>query len=89
MSFSLPLAGTKAREEMGDVAHVAEVLAPRNANRLVPFAAALRMGRNLAGERGVKRVSIICMREDSDERWLISVGRRGGWRKLWNFGTGR
>jgi len=34
-----------------------------------------------------KSVNIVCIRAN-DERWLISVGPRGCWKCLWNFGTG-
>lgn len=87
MSYLLPPAGTEAREMMGDLAHVAEVLHPANFHRLVCFREALIQGRRTAAEPGVKRVNLICLRHD-DERWLISVGKRGGWRKVWNFGKG-
>jgi hypothetical protein len=88
MSFRLPLTGTAAREAMGDLAHVAEVLNPANLHRLVDFSSALRNARRNF-PAGAKAVNVICLRSQNDERWLISVGPRGGWKKIWNFGTGR
>jgi hypothetical protein len=92
MSFRLPLAGSAAREMMGDVVTVAETLNPANAAKLLTTLQA----RNAAARmfeadttKAMKRVCFIVIRADSDERWLISFGRRGGWRKEWNFGTGR
>lgn len=88
MSFSLPLAGSFAREAMGDLAHVVEILNPANVSRLPSFREALASGRRTAVSLPAgSRVSVICIR-GNDERWLISVGRNGGWKKLWNFGTG-
>jgi hypothetical protein len=87
MSFRLPLTNSPAREAMGDIAHVAEVLNPANLHRLVDFSTALRNARRNF-PASAKSVNLICLRSD-DERWLISVGPRGGWKKIWNFGTGR
>ena len=87
--FHLPAANHPTREALGDIAHVAELLAPANAGKLPDFAEAVRAGRRtIEANPAASRVNIICMRAN-DERWLISVGKRGGWRKLWNFGTGR
>lgn len=87
MSFPLPALGTPAREACGDIAHLAVVLNPSNLDRLPTFGEALRMTRaNFPA--GAKAVNVICIRAD-DERWLISVGPRGGWRLVWNFGCGR
>jgi hypothetical protein len=89
--FHLPTADHPARELI-DVAHVAEVLAPQNAiNLLTTFQARKSAERAFEADTAkvVKRVCYIVLRADNDERWLISFGRRGGWRKEWNFGTGR
>lgn len=92
MSFRLPTAGHTARELMGDVADVARTLDPANAGKLITTlqarGAAARM---FEGDttKAMRRVCFIVLRADSDERWLISFGRQGGWRKEWNFGTGR
>ena len=87
MSFSLPLPGTLAREACGDMAALVEILDPRNVRKLPDFREALCAARK-SFPAGAKSVNIVCLRAD-DERWLISVGPRGGWKRLWNFGTGR
>lgn len=92
MSFRIPTAAAnpEAREAMGDIAAVAEILDPRNVARLpATFEAVAMAKRTLAGVSAASRVNVIVLRGDTDERWLISVGPRGGWRKLWNFGSGR
>ncbi len=89
--FKLPLQGTAAREAMGDMAALVEQLDPRNVGKLPTMAQALRQGRETiaAADGAIRSINYVCIRADSDERWLIRVGRRGGWTKLWNFGTGR
>lgn len=82
--FSLPLNGTEAREACGDLGHLVELLSPRNVGRLPTFSQALRA----EVPAGARAVNVVCLRAN-DERWLIAVGPRGGWRKVWNFGTGR
>lgn len=90
MSFRLPPADHPAREAMGDLSHVAEVLNPANVAKLNPVWKARRDAlAAMEANPAIHRVNAIIIRADSDERWLISIGRRGGWRKLWNFGTGR
>lgn len=89
MSFPLPLPGTKAREAIGDLAVLVPILDPANVSRLPTFRAAIRSAvETLKAAPAAKSVNIVCLRAN-EERWLISVGRRGGWRKVWNFGTGR
>jgi hypothetical protein len=89
MSFRLPTADHPAREYLGDMSYLAEVLHPGNVHLLPDFASALRTARKHAAVLPAgSRVNTVCLRAD-DERWLISVGPRGGWKKLWNFGTGR
>lgn len=85
--FALPPMTHPAREAMGDLATVAEILNPANLGRLREFSRALSETR-AHFPKGAKSVNVICLRAD-DERWLIAVGPRGGWKKLWNFGTGR
>lgn len=89
--FHLPPQDHKAREAMGDMAHVAEVLNPANLGKMLVTWQAVREARRMFDGDGIKpaRVFFIILRGDSDERWLISVGPRGGWRKEWNFGNGR
>jgi hypothetical protein len=88
--FRLPTANHPARELLGDMHHVAEVLNPKNAAALLTILEARRLALiTLAETPAASRVNYIILRADSDERWLVSFGRRGGWRKEWNFGTGR
>lgn len=89
MSYRLPLTGTAARATLDDMgmAYVVELLAPANVADLPEFGAALRSVR-ANFPKGAKAVLSLCLRSD-DERWLIQIGPRGAWRKVWNFGTGR
>lgn len=93
MSFRLPTADHPARALMGDVATVAETLHPANVGKLLTTLQARKAAERMFAEMGrmgaVRRVCFIVVRAESDERWLISFGPRGGWRKEWNFGTGR
>ena len=87
--FHLPTINHPARALI-DVAHVAEVLAPQNVAKLLSTLQARKAAeRAFEADKAVRRVCFIVLRADSDERWLISFGPRGGWRKEWNFGTGR
>ena len=64
-----------------------DLLDRRNIEKLPSFQEALRIAhKNFPA--GAKSVIIGCLRAN-DERWLISVGPRGGWKKIWNFGDGR
>lgn len=91
MSFALPPQTHKARELIGDVAHVAALLDPAKAAELPVTWQAVRSAREAFAQDGLKpsRITYIVLRCDSGERWLISVGPKGGWRKEWNFGNGR
>lgn len=90
MSFPLPLPGTAAREALGDLSTVAEILNPSNLARMSSFEHALSTARRaIAADPAINRINVICLRQENDERWLITVGPRGGWKRLFNFGTGR
>lgn len=87
--FHLPTVNHPARALI-DVAHVAEVLAPANAAKLLSTLQARKAAeRYFEAEPAARRVVYIVLRADNDQRWLISFGRRGGWKKEWNFGNGR
>jgi len=89
MSFILPSSNHKARELMGDMASLAEILNPANAGKLpTTIEARNNARRTLEANDCAKRVVSVVLRGD-DERWLMSFGRRGGARKEWNFGNGR
>lgn len=88
--FKLPLQGTEARELCGDVATLAETLNPANAGKLLTILQARKLAEHqFAVNPATRRVCFVIIRADSDQRWLVSFGKRGGWRKEWNFGTGR
>lgn len=84
--FRIPPHNHPAREAMGDLHHVAEILRPSNIALLKPMPEAIAWTKR-NWPKGVKAINVIIIRGD-DERWLIRIGPRGGWRKLWNFGTG-
>ena len=91
--FKLPASGSKARELLGkDLSHVAEILAPENRGKLLGFGRALLSARRtIASDPAIKRVVLVCLGncnlpEQYGRVVLISVGRRGGWKKEWDFG---
>lgn len=89
MSFPLPPASSHARSLI-DLASIAEILAPENAGKLMPIWQARKVAEGMfAADKAIARVALVIVRADTDERWLVTFGPRGGWRKEWNFGTGR
>ena len=93
--FKLPLAGTKAREAIGDVAELAHKLAARH-SEIPTFGLALRNARRFMETAGkaVHSVNVVCWGNCNvaSERGCIiclNVGPRGGFRRVWNFGDGR
>ena len=87
--FRLPTANHPARNLI-DLASIAELLAPENVGKLLPIWQARRRALEaFASDTAIRRIAHLIIRADSDERWLVTFGRRGGWRKEWNFGTGR
>lgn len=89
--FALPAQGTAAREMLGDLTHVVEVLAPANRLNILPLGRAIIKGRAaMEDSKGdavrPSRISYICLDSVSGDVVLISIGRRGGWRREWNFG---
>jgi len=90
MSFRLPTLNHPAREAVGDIAALAVTLDPANAGRLPTLQQARRNALALlAATPAASRVNSVVLRLENDERHLISFGPKGGWRKVWNFGTGR
>lgn len=90
--FKLPPEGHKARELMGDMCALIEMLDPKNAHKLEPVyrlrsKAFAMFADDTTG--AMRRIAMITMRYDTGERWLVTFGRKGGWKKEWNFGTGR
>ena len=89
MSFPLPLPGTPAREALGDIAAFAALVSPENRAKVPTMRQALRQGREaVASDPAIAAVCYVCLRADTAEFWLIRIGKRGGWKRLWNFGTG-
>lgn len=87
--FHLPTTNHSARQLI-DVAHIAEILNPANAIKLLPLWKARGIAmQTFASQPAARRVALVIVRADTDEKWLVTFGRRGGWRKEWNFGTGR
>ncbi len=90
--FDLPLTGTATRELMGDIAHVVDLLDPKNRNKLPTFGEALRKGRRFMAEnKSAKRVTFVCygncnVPSQYQRIILLSVGPRGGFKKEWDFG---
>lgn len=85
--FDLPPVNHPSRGYM-DFDHIREVLDAKNIDKLASFRSAIIQARNtLKNCQAAKGITIVCIRHD-DERWLIKVGRRGGWKCLWNFGKG-
>lgn len=87
--FRLPTADHPARALMGEASAVAETLNPARAAELPAVWQARKSAEAaFAADSAIRRICYIVMRADTGERWLISFGRRGGWRKEWNFGAG-
>lgn len=87
--FNIPTEGSKARKLI-DMQPVAEILNPVNASKLLTTLQVRKSAEAMfKADKAIKRVCFIVIRAENDQRWLISFGRRGGWRKEWNFGTGR
>lgn len=87
--FHLPTKGHKARKLI-DIASLADILNPANALKLpVTWQAVRQSITAFEADPAIRRICYVVLRADNDERWLISVGRKGGWRKEWNFGNGR
>lgn len=87
--FHLPTTSHPARQLI-DLARVAEILNPANADKLLPIWKARGIAlRTFEATPAARRVALVIVRADTDEKWLVTFGRKGGWRKEWNFGTGR
>ena len=87
--FNIPVEGSNARQLI-DLPSVVEILNPANASKLLSTLQARKVAeRMFEADKAIKRVCLIVIRAENDQRWLISFGRRGGWKKEWNFGNGR
>jgi hypothetical protein len=87
--FRLPTQGSKARAACGDMVALAEILDRANIGKLPDTVQARKEAvAALVGTPPGTRINVVVLRA-SDQRWLISVGKLGGWRRVWNFGNGR
>lgn len=86
--FLLPPNGTEAREAMGDVAYVAEVLCPKNKPKLKGAWEAIQDAKELFAVTDVVAVTTIVLLMNGD-RVLARVARDDEpFKVLWNFGKG-
>lgn len=89
MSYRLPPQGNEARTLFA-MEDLAEILNPKNLAKMPDLRQAICQGRKaVADSKGaIRSVAYVCMRAN-DDRVLITVGARGGWKQRWNFGNGR
>lgn len=86
--FKLPPQDHPARESF-DMPTLVALLDPANVDKLLTTRQARYAAQAvMTSDKAIRALCYVVLRCD-DERWLISVGRRGGWKKLWNFGNGR
>ena len=80
MSLRLPLSTSPLRECF-DVQSLVEW------RTLPSFRQALNGCRNtIAADSSINSANALAIRADG-EIWMIRVGKKGGWKKLWNFGN--
>jgi hypothetical protein len=89
MSYRLPPTAHPARELFA-MEDLAEILNPANLAKLPCLRQAIVQGRKVVADSAgaIRSVAYVCLRAD-DDRVLITVGARGGWKLRWNFGNGR
>lgn len=78
MSLYLPLSDSPLRE-MFEVSALVEPM------KLPNFRDALQSCREAVKQRNVRSAQALAIRADGNV-WLIQVGKRGAWKKLWCFG---
>lgn len=89
VGFKLPPQDHKARTLMGDMAALVVTLDPANAVKLPTTMQARRSALAMMdGDKAIRSVNSVIIRQDTADRWLVSFGRKGGWKKVWNFGNG-
>lgn len=79
MSLSLPASNSPLREMF----EVSSLVSPMS---LPTFRQALNSCQATVQQAGVATVQAIALRANG-EAWLIQVGKKGGWKRLWNFGS--
>jgi hypothetical protein len=86
MSFSLP-SSSSALRNLFDVSALVEIADPANRAKLRTFREFVTSARHyIASERGAKEVNGIVVCADGSLQ-LVSVGPKGGIKRLWNFGA--
>lgn len=89
MTILLPPQGHPAREAMGELTHVVEILAPENRAKLPDFAQALAQARAAFRANPAQvRLFVVVLHSDNDAIRLWSFGRQGGKRRVWTFREG-
>jgi hypothetical protein len=78
MSLSLP-----TKPELRSMFQVEDLV---NYMSLPTFCQTLHACRETVKQDGIRTVQGLCMKADG-EIWLIQVGKKGAWKKLWNFGN--
>ena len=86
MAFRFPTADHRTYKYF-DVSYLTERLHLSNIASLPEFSRAILGGRKAAWNGACGSVPLLCMR-GNDDRVLILVGPRGGWKQIWNFGNG-
>lgn len=81
---TLPPLGHAARE-MFDVSDLVALMSGERVLPVLPSAIASAK-RTLSANRAAVRVFAIVLRGENDQVDLVSIGRRGGWRREWRFG---
>jgi hypothetical protein len=80
MSLALPLSDSPIRE-MFDIRDLIDWRGLPTFRQGLTSAKAF-----LAAEPAARSVNSIVIRADG-EIWLIRIGKRGGWKRVWNFGN--
>jgi len=83
--LSLPTSDSPLRE-LFDVAELAAMAAPGNRQNMPTFRdVRLKAPSFFASEPAARSFHAIVVRADG-QLWLVRFGRKGGWKRLWNFG---
>ena len=84
--LTLPPSSSPLRS-LFDVESLAEMAAPSNRSKLRMLRDAVSSARQyLACESAAKEVNFVCLSADGTLQ-LVSVGKRGAVKRLWNFGA--
>ncbi len=85
--FRLPNPSSPLRQ-LFDIGRLAVIAAPENRATMLPrYAQAVFSAKQwLTAEKAARSLHLIAIRPDG-ELWLVRVGKRGGVKRLWNFGV--